>query len=97
MSRLGDALAELRKARIALEKQLAETQSLPEAFALAGEIDAAKIRERNATDPKAEKRASERENARKFGAALGVPGHHVGCRRLVGGLPPSALWRRTVL
>jgi hypothetical protein len=29
--------------------------------------------------------------------ALGVPGHHVGYRRLIGGLPPSALWRRTVL
>ena len=28
---------------------------------------------------------------------LGVPGHHVGHRRLIGGLPPSALWRRSVL
>ena len=30
-------------------------------------------------------------------ADLDVPGHHVGYRRLIGGLPPSALWRRTVL
>lgn len=28
---------------------------------------------------------------------LGVPGHQVGCRRLIGGLPPSELWRRSVL
>ncbi|RIQ16104.1 single-stranded DNA-binding protein, partial [Jiangella rhizosphaerae] len=27
---------------------------------------------------------------------LGVPGHHVGGRRLIGGRPPSALWRRRV-
>jgi len=26
--------------------------------------------------------------------ALGVPGQHVGHRRLIGGSPPSALWRR---
>jgi hypothetical protein len=25
---------------------------------------------------------------------LGVPGHHVGDRRLMGGSPPSAVWRR---
>jgi hypothetical protein len=25
---------------------------------------------------------------------LGVPGHQVGARRLIGGSPPSALWRR---
>jgi DNA replication protein DnaC len=30
-------------------------------------------------------------------AHLGVPSHQVGYRRLIGGLPPSALWRRTVL
>lgn len=30
-------------------------------------------------------------------AHLGVLGHQVGDRRLVGGLPPSAVWRRTVL
>lgn len=28
---------------------------------------------------------------------LGVPGHQVGTSRLIGGLPPSALWRRSVL
>jgi hypothetical protein len=28
---------------------------------------------------------------------LGVPGHQVGDRRLIGGSPPSALWRRRVL
>ena len=28
---------------------------------------------------------------------LGVPGHQVGARRLIGGSPPSALWRRRVL
>jgi arginyl-tRNA synthetase len=28
---------------------------------------------------------------------LGVPGHQVGSRRLMGGSPPSALWRRSVL
>ncbi|NYD32740.1 hypothetical protein BJ958_004286 [Nocardioides kongjuensis] len=28
---------------------------------------------------------------------LGVPGHQVGSSRLIGGLPPSALWRRSVL
>ena len=30
-------------------------------------------------------------------AVLGVPGHHVGDRRLIGGLPPRALWRRSLL
>lgn len=30
-------------------------------------------------------------------ALLGVLGHHVGDRRLIGGSPPSALWRRSVL
>lgn len=30
-------------------------------------------------------------------SALGVPGQDVGCRRLIGGLPPSAEWRRPVL
>ena len=29
--------------------------------------------------------------------ALDVPGQDVGCRRLIGGLPPSAEWRRPVL
>jgi DNA-binding CsgD family transcriptional regulator len=29
--------------------------------------------------------------------ALDVPGHQVGDRRLMGGSPPSALWRRRVL
>ena len=29
--------------------------------------------------------------------ALDVPGHQVGGSRLIGGLPPSALWRRSVL
>ena len=28
------------------------------------------------------------------GYALAVPGHQVGASRLIGGLPPSALWRR---
>ena len=28
---------------------------------------------------------------------LGVPGRQVGCRRLMGGRPPSALWRRSLL
>ena len=28
---------------------------------------------------------------------LDVPGHQVGDRRLIGGSPPSALWRRRVL
>jgi len=27
-------------------------------------------------------------------SALAVPGHQVGARRLIGGRPPSALWRR---
>ena len=31
------------------------------------------------------------------GLAFGVPGQHVGYRRLIGGFPPSALWRLTVL
>ena len=31
------------------------------------------------------------------GRGLGGPGHQVGYRRLIGGLPPSALWQRTVL
>ncbi len=30
-------------------------------------------------------------------AELDVPGHHVGGRRLIGGRPASALWRRSVL
>ena len=30
-------------------------------------------------------------------SALAVPGHHVGSRRLIGGWPPSALWRRSLL
>lgn len=29
--------------------------------------------------------------------ALDVPGDQVGSSRLIGGLPPSALWRRSVL
>jgi hypothetical protein len=29
--------------------------------------------------------------------ALAVPGHEVGCSRLIGGWPPSALWRRSLL
>ncbi len=35
----------------------------------------------------------------RFGspARLGVLGHQVGCSRLIGGLPPSALWRRSLL
>ena len=32
-----------------------------------------------------------------LGAWLVVPGQHVGYRRLMGGLPLSALWRRSVL
>ena len=32
-----------------------------------------------------------------YADALAVPGHQVGRRRLIGGLPPSALWRRSVL
>ncbi|WP_460524390.1 hypothetical protein, partial [Humibacter antri] len=30
----------------------------------------------------------------QYASLLDVPGHQVGCRRLMGGLPPSALWRR---
>lgn len=32
-----------------------------------------------------------------FDEALDVPGHQVGDRRLIGGRPPSAVWRRRVL
>ena len=35
--------------------------------------------------------------AQAAGHRLGVPGHHVGDSRLIGGSPPSALWRRQVL
>jgi nucleotide-binding universal stress UspA family protein len=31
---------------------------------------------------------------RQFCQRLGVPSHQVGCSRLIGGRPPSALWRR---
>lgn len=32
-----------------------------------------------------------------IGNVLAVPGHQVGSSRLIGGLPPSALWRHSVL
>ena len=37
------------------------------------------------------------QTRRGKGNALVVPGHQVGSSRLMGGRPPSALWRRSVL
>jgi hypothetical protein len=41
--------------------------------------------------------AADYESAAPSLQALDVPGHEVGYRRLVGGRPPSAVWRRRVL
>ncbi|GGG69104.1 hypothetical protein GCM10011374_36920 [Kocuria dechangensis] len=47
--------------------------------------------------PSLNDRAAQIAAGRAEGVQLGVSGHEVGCRRLIGGWPPSALWRRPVL